>query len=50
MGLFKRVQGRGGEPGPPESRRVSSWQSCPSHVEQPQLLVPLGCGTEGLAA
>lgn len=50
LGLFKRVQSWGGEPGPPESRRVSSWQSSPSHVEQPQLLVPLGCETEGPAA
>ncbi|XP_074764519.1 ankyrin repeat domain-containing protein 2 isoform X4 [Athene noctua] len=47
VGLFKRVQGWGGEPGPLESRRVSSWQSCPSHVEQPQLTVPLGCGDGG---
>lgn len=46
-GLFKRVWGWRGESGPPESRRVSSWKSCPSHVEQPQLLVPLDCGTEG---
>lgn len=50
MGIFKRVWDWRGEPGPPESRRVSSLQSCPSHVEQPQLLVPLGCRTEEPAA